>query len=336
MAIKKIELENFTVFENVAIDFCEGVNVFIGENGTGKTHLLKAISEICDSELPIENGYDVRLSKTFDCFNCPIINLIRNKKRETKVTLSTDKARYEIEIRYYDKMDAGKFIGHGFGGKRIPAVFVPAKEMLTHSGLEKDYIDRNLPFDVTLIDIINKAGISTLRTLPDEMCSIMTKIEQIIGGKVLYENNRYFIVKSDDIKIDFAVEAEGYKKLGLIYRMIETGNIAKGSVLIWDEPESNINPNNIPIIVNLLLELQRNGVQIFIATHSYDVARWFELNAVEGDKLRYFNLKKTDNGVKCSATAETYKSLSDSVIEDASDKLYNAVMKKMNGEQANG
>ena len=41
MAIQKIILENFTVFKNAELDFCNGVNVLIGENGTGKTHLLK-------------------------------------------------------------------------------------------------------------------------------------------------------------------------------------------------------------------------------------------------------------------------------------------------------
>jgi predicted ATP-dependent endonuclease of OLD family len=41
--IKRLELENFTCFGKVAMDFSPGINVFIGENGTGKTHLLKAL-----------------------------------------------------------------------------------------------------------------------------------------------------------------------------------------------------------------------------------------------------------------------------------------------------
>ena len=43
MIIKKIKLENYTVFEDQQIEFCPGVNIFIGENGTGKTHILKAL-----------------------------------------------------------------------------------------------------------------------------------------------------------------------------------------------------------------------------------------------------------------------------------------------------
>ena len=41
--IDKLKLKNFTVFGECEIDFSPGVNVILGENGTGKTHLLKAI-----------------------------------------------------------------------------------------------------------------------------------------------------------------------------------------------------------------------------------------------------------------------------------------------------
>ena len=43
MYIENIELKNFTTFRNCKIDFSNGINIFIGENATGKTHLLKAI-----------------------------------------------------------------------------------------------------------------------------------------------------------------------------------------------------------------------------------------------------------------------------------------------------
>jgi len=44
MIIKKIKLENYTVFEDQQIEFCPGINIFIGENGTGKTNILKFAS----------------------------------------------------------------------------------------------------------------------------------------------------------------------------------------------------------------------------------------------------------------------------------------------------
>ena len=41
--IDKLSLKNFTVFSDCEIDFPPGVNVIIGGNGTGKTHLLKSL-----------------------------------------------------------------------------------------------------------------------------------------------------------------------------------------------------------------------------------------------------------------------------------------------------
>lgn len=35
MPLKRIEAANFTVFEDISIDFCKGLNVFIGETGYG-------------------------------------------------------------------------------------------------------------------------------------------------------------------------------------------------------------------------------------------------------------------------------------------------------------
>ena len=49
MIIKRIKLDNYTVFEDQQIEFDPGINVFIGENGTGKTHILKVLYSACQS-----------------------------------------------------------------------------------------------------------------------------------------------------------------------------------------------------------------------------------------------------------------------------------------------
>ena len=43
MKIKRIKFQNYTVFEDQQMEFSPGINVIIGENGTGKTHLMKAL-----------------------------------------------------------------------------------------------------------------------------------------------------------------------------------------------------------------------------------------------------------------------------------------------------
>lgn len=46
MTITRLELRGLTAIEEADFDFASGINVFIGENGTGKTHVLKAMYSI--------------------------------------------------------------------------------------------------------------------------------------------------------------------------------------------------------------------------------------------------------------------------------------------------
>jgi len=45
MKIINIEIENQTIFQHAKLT-CSGLNVIIGENGSGKSHLLKMIYSI--------------------------------------------------------------------------------------------------------------------------------------------------------------------------------------------------------------------------------------------------------------------------------------------------
>ena len=46
--LTRIVLERFTAFEQLDLKLGPGINVFIGANGTGKTHLLKIAYAICE------------------------------------------------------------------------------------------------------------------------------------------------------------------------------------------------------------------------------------------------------------------------------------------------
>jgi recombinational DNA repair ATPase RecF len=40
---EKLHLQNFTVFQDAEFSFVPGINVLVGANGTGKTHLMKVL-----------------------------------------------------------------------------------------------------------------------------------------------------------------------------------------------------------------------------------------------------------------------------------------------------
>lgn len=39
--LKSLQIKNFTAFSEAALEFCDGLNVVLGENGVGKSHVLK-------------------------------------------------------------------------------------------------------------------------------------------------------------------------------------------------------------------------------------------------------------------------------------------------------
>ena len=306
MAINNLSIENFTVFNKITMDFSDGINVFIGDNGTGKTHLLKVIYSLCEwkSNSTLEDLERLTAKKLHECFQkvsfknltyfkssvleneipIKIISQINGINRSYKIY------DYTKNINDFEYEAVGDFF-------LIPSIFIPAKDMLTHSGLEKDYIDRYLPIDATLINILNKAGVSAIKKLSKERISIMNSITQIIGGKIVYKNDCYYTEKSDGTTINFAAEAEGFKKLGLIYRLIETGYLENGSVLIWDEPEANLNPKWFPYLVDILMKLAMCGVQVFLATHEYNFLKYLSFNKINTVEIAYFNLHKTADGL---------------------------------------
>ena len=83
--VKKIILNNFRNFQNIDFYFQNKVNIFFGNNGTGKTNILESIS---------------LLSKGRGFRNANITNLIKNNSKNflIKSILEINKNKHDIKI----------------------------------------------------------------------------------------------------------------------------------------------------------------------------------------------------------------------------------------------
>lgn len=61
MYLKNITVNNFKCFEDLTVDFSEGVNLLIGNNGTGKTSLLEALAVAIGTSFSYTSGIEQKL-----------------------------------------------------------------------------------------------------------------------------------------------------------------------------------------------------------------------------------------------------------------------------------
>lgn len=94
-------------------------------------------------------------------------------------------------------------------------------------------------------------------------------------------------------------------------------------MLFWDEPETNLNPKLFGPLIEILLNLQRNGVQIFLATHSYVILKELDLRMKEQDEILFHSFCRAPNGgaIVCHTTP-SYLDMHPNAIAETFEDLY--------------
>jgi len=312
--LEKVKLQHFTVFEELNLSFSPGINIFIGENGTGKTHLMKVLYAACDVIKEKSDGnFSEKLLRVF----LPSGGLGRLTKRAKGSSSS------QVEITRRLSNDEERTLTLGFSNHSIgtptsvkgmtnwaedpsSCVFIPVKDMLANApGFNSLYELRNIHFEEIYVDIIRRAYLPALKgPATKERKQLENILVKAMNGKVLIQGEEFFL-KNAQGNLEFTLLAEGFRKLGLLWLLIQNGTLLQGSVLFWDEPEANLNPKLIQTVISVLLELQRMGVQIFLATHNYSVLKEFDLQKQEDDQVVFNSMFRDENGeIAVNSTSE--------------------------------
>src|SRR5262249_50374769 len=121
--------------------------------------------------------------------------------------------------------------------------------------------------------------------------------------------------------------------IGVLLRLLCNGSINPGTtgVLLWDEPEANLNPKLMKRLVKVLLELSRNGQQIVLATHDYVLLKWLDLLMEKKDKedhVRFHVLQRQDDGKLSVHSTDDYAQLVNTGISKTFGELYDAEVER--------
>jgi hypothetical protein len=208
----------------------------------------------------------------------------------------------------------------------LGALYFPPKEVLTHrkaiaASRERGEVEG---FGDAYYDLVQALGHSTTRgPIQNNLRTVMDRLENLFAGKVKREEDE-FIFQRGPKKFSMSQTAEGIKKIGLITHLIRNRHIQSDSILFFDEPAAHLHPDATIKFMEMLFEVAKADIQIFIATHSYMVLKKLELIARENDeKMPLCVLSPSEDGKVEENTSDLSKRIPSNSIVDASVKLLN-------------
>jgi predicted ATP-dependent endonuclease of OLD family len=349
MYIKRLELKNYTSFDSLQLDFSPNINIISGENNIGKTNIIKALYSTTRTidDIQTENEKPglppVTREKMGEMLARKLVGVYRPDYVGRLARRTTGRAHASFRIifnndnRFVVSFDSSAKKSVSIGGSiqrllnsPLKSVYIPPKEIISaaenfaalyeryHIAFEETYYDLN-----RLLLLPAKKGPTNTRQK-----KLLKKLEMLAEGKVVLQQNGRFYLKAKGIgNIEMGLVAEGYRKLSTLLYLISNESLTEHSILFWDEPETNCNPQMISPLVEIMIELARIGVQVFICTHSYFLQQEFSLYSeykAEREKLdiKFFSLYKQDGNITAES-GSTLAELEHNTIMQEFNELYN-------------
>jgi energy-coupling factor transporter ATP-binding protein EcfA2 len=332
--IRTLDVKNFTVFPAAKLQFGSRLNVFVGENGAGKTHILKLAYAILATSAdegrkpsagqPTKAALQPRLAEK-------LVNVFRPEALGRLASRKQGRTRCDVEIRFDD---ASWNLAFGFATQskadvqlgKVPRAWIdtapaylPTRELLTiYPGFISIYDSHYLEFEETWRDTCVLLGAPLKRGVKEaRVRELLQPLEEAMGGTIELDKNGRFYLKLASGRMEMPLVAEGLRKLAMLARLVATGALLDQGYLFWDEPEANLNPRIIKRVARTIVDLGGNGIQVFIATHSLFLLRELEiLGERERGETRFFGLHIGEGGAVDVKQGPTSADIGDMAVLD--------------------
>ncbi len=287
--IRQFTLENFGPIAKIQTGPLGNLNLLIGMNSSGKTWLLKLLYAVKRSQEEYGRGndnrefYEVLSDKLYWTFQVePLGDLVR-KGEGNRLSLDLEMDN-NSKIKFDFGRDTKKQVKptcNSLPKRDDNSIFLPPKEVLSLSNviLKSTVQERTFGFDATYADLVLALQNSPQRGRNYESFSRSRKmLEEMFQGKVVFEEGQW-LYKQGNTRFSIHGTAEGIKKIAILDTLLGNRYLTPGSVIFIDEPESALHPTAIVKLLDILGLLANQGIQIFMATHSYYVVKKMGLMA---------------------------------------------------------
>lgn len=314
--IRKLTVEGMTVFQRPEVfHFVPGINIIVGGNDSGKSHLMKlcyAISKWGSGgsrrDLPEVWAEEKRLRQdllrvfgTRDLTSLTSRNAGRNAEARVRASLEGEKVpagTADVGFSFRAHCEEEGLHIHTMPERYLSsnAVFLSPREVLS---IYPCYMQAGKRYP-ELLDSASWELCRALETepgspLPRILLYVVQQIEKLLGGRLQRRNGRFYLQRPGQEALELNLIAEGFKRIGTLGLLIHNGTVRSGTALFWDEPEMNLNAGHLPLLVNLMLTLCRAGVQLVLTTHSLFLLRELVIQLAEeqnkGTSRQFFGLQ---------------------------------------------
>ena len=279
--MERLIVKNFGPLKDIDIELNK-INLFIGENGSGKSVLAKIVTIVTDIiKYFIED--EESINKRFFTYN---INFIRNesiiifyKNEEKLFSLENQKIHINHFHKYYEDID-NKLDLALKENKTLVENNSLYKALITGSVIQR-YSSQYIPAERNFISLFNRSISSILVAevpLPKFLLSFMSEFEKAgnklkeleflnvkyINGDGLDRHKVYFNDK-DYLPLEFS--SSGIQSALPLYLTIKYFSNRHSSIII-EEPEQNLFPKAQAKTIKYIIEQISDDNSLFMMTHS--------------------------------------------------------------------
>jgi ABC-type transport system involved in cytochrome c biogenesis ATPase subunit len=306
--LKTAHIKNFGPLPNDTYRFASGLNVIVGENGLGKSHLLKLLYSVLKVNASAKEFTKTELQSAYAD---KLVGVFRPDALGRLVKRKQGKDRCEVSLEMRDEQLSCAF-SFATGAKtgvqvdKTPSshaaqpAFIPTRELVTLCPWFGPLYDNyHLRFEESWRDTVSLLGAPSVRGPRQEVVAeLLRPLEAAMGGKVEVDKatGEFYLSIPGEGSMEMPLVAEGLRKLAMLARLISTGVLLEKGSLFWDEPETNLNPKLMKVLAASIVTLCQQGIQVFIATHALFLMRELEIlmqaQSSRGIEQRYFALRQ--------------------------------------------
>lgn len=245
--VASLHLSQFTVFEDVRLDFAKNLNVFLGENGSGKTHALKALYAVLAAEESLVGSRERSIAGMTECFRHELQGafrpttlraLIRGASPRAAVTVLSRHAGIssvavvrsagdlpEGLLRSLAEESDGVFSHANSAGVHFarPLYLPPTDFAALGPAFAALYDASVVPFDKSWRALAGYVALPPLRELPAGLAGVLHLLEDALGGPVQTTPSGTLVVAGKDGPVELPMVSEGLKKFAVLAHLLKVG-----------------------------------------------------------------------------------------------------------------